>query len=264
MAMALRPRLTPKSMASRYGSQVLEPETTAESVITSFSLAGFEVAFAFPLVERFSGLTLGSRGSGITGMAGFAAPESVITSLAGFGSHRPSHWADAPQSPPLSGTRLRFRDGFRSLAGCAAATSPAVPELRLVVSSLRSRHWPCPRSLQASAGINVPDATLVGRFWVIAEGGAYFPFWSPDGRSLGFFANGKLWRTGRQSDRRFYKARFVNSMAVRFIGEDTALFGRFWLAAFGLFNTRTGRKDNTAFRSFRRTNACFDSLYAYF
>ncbi len=65
--------------------------TTAESVITSFSLAGFEVAFAFPLVERFSGLglQLGSRGSGITGMAGFAAPKSVITSLAGFGSHRP-------------------------------------------------------------------------------------------------------------------------------------------------------------------------------
>ena len=24
--------------------------------------------------------------------------------------------------------------------------------------------------------------------------GGYFPFWSPDGRSLGFFANGKLWR----------------------------------------------------------------------
>ena len=24
--------------------------------------------------------------------------------------------------------------------------------------------------------------------------GAYFPFWSPDGRSLGFFASGKLWR----------------------------------------------------------------------
>ncbi|HET7442230.1 MAG TPA: protein kinase [Terriglobales bacterium] len=24
--------------------------------------------------------------------------------------------------------------------------------------------------------------------------GAYFPFWSPDGHSLGFFANGKLWR----------------------------------------------------------------------
>src|ERR1022692_2398353 len=132
MAMALRPRLTPKSMASRYGSQVLEPETTAESVITSFSLAGFEVAFALPLVERFSRLGLGSRGSGITGMAGFAAPESVITSLAGFDSCRPSHYADVPQSPPLSDRRLRFRDGFWSLAECAAATSPAVPELRLV------------------------------------------------------------------------------------------------------------------------------------
>src|ERR1700686_1079076 len=87
--MALRPRLSPKSMASRYGSQALV--TTAESVITSFSLAGFEVAFAFPLLERFLalGLQLRSRGSGITGMADFAAPESVITSLAGFGSHRP-------------------------------------------------------------------------------------------------------------------------------------------------------------------------------
>ena len=55
------------------------------------SLAGFEVAFAFPLVERFSGLglRLGLGGSGITGIAGFATPESVITSLAGFGAHRP-------------------------------------------------------------------------------------------------------------------------------------------------------------------------------
>src|SRR5271165_5250093 len=95
--MALRPRLSPKSMASRYGSQALGLVTTVESVITSVSLAGFEVAFAFPFEERFSGLglglglqlTLGSRGSAISGMAGFAAPESVITLLAGFGSHRP-------------------------------------------------------------------------------------------------------------------------------------------------------------------------------
>jgi hypothetical protein len=87
MAMALRPRLIPKSMASRYGSQALRPETTAESVITWFSLAGFEVVFDLPLLEGFSGL--GLQASGITGMAGFAAPKSVITSLAGFGSHRP-------------------------------------------------------------------------------------------------------------------------------------------------------------------------------
>src|SRR5258708_22247264 len=86
IARALRPRLSPKSMASRYGSQALRPMTTAESVITSSSLAGFEVAFAFPLVERVSGLGmglglgLGLEGSGITVIGGSAAPESVIPS----------------------------------------------------------------------------------------------------------------------------------------------------------------------------------------
>src|SRR5262249_44323324 len=104
--MALRPTLRPNSIASRYGSQALAlglrcGETTgaearaptssrwqglrsvitAESVITS--LAGFEVAF--PLVEGFSALVLGLQlGSGITGMAGFPAPKSVLTPLAGF------------------------------------------------------------------------------------------------------------------------------------------------------------------------------------
>src|SRR5271157_3084341 len=118
MARAFRPRLSPNSMASRYGSQALarglgcgdaacprpvsgarvptlsrwdglRSAITSESVITS--LAGFEVAFAFPLLERFLGLGLGLRlgESGITGMAGFAAPESVITWLAGFGARRP-------------------------------------------------------------------------------------------------------------------------------------------------------------------------------
>jgi hypothetical protein len=106
MACAFRPRLRPNSMASRYGSQKLLDEThlglfrseplnsTPNPVITSFSLAGFEVAFAFPL-EKFSGLGLGLRGSGITGMAGFAAPKSVITSLVvghqfGYEAARPS------------------------------------------------------------------------------------------------------------------------------------------------------------------------------
>jgi hypothetical protein len=41
MAGALRPRLSPKSMASRYGSQALGPVTTAESMITSFSFGRF-------------------------------------------------------------------------------------------------------------------------------------------------------------------------------------------------------------------------------
>src|SRR6516165_12386268 len=96
MALALRPRLSPNSMASRYGSQKLVDRTLAEvsgsvalnptpnPVITPFSLAGFEVDF--PFVERFSGLGLRSA---VTGRVGFPALKSVITSLAGFGARRP-------------------------------------------------------------------------------------------------------------------------------------------------------------------------------
>src|ERR1039458_5516388 len=112
MARALRPRLSPNSMASWYGSQALArglgcgdaacpcPVSGARAPTSSRGdglrsvitwLAGLEVAFAFPLLERFSGLGLGLGlgESGITGIAGFAAPESVITSLAGFGARRP-------------------------------------------------------------------------------------------------------------------------------------------------------------------------------
>ena len=49
-------------------------------VITA--MAGFEVAVVFPCVERFSGLRL--RGPANLGMAGFAASEPVIPSMAGF------------------------------------------------------------------------------------------------------------------------------------------------------------------------------------
>jgi hypothetical protein len=45
-------------------------------------MAGFAVAVAFPLVERFSGLGLGLRGPANPGVAGFAASEPVITSMA--------------------------------------------------------------------------------------------------------------------------------------------------------------------------------------
>jgi hypothetical protein len=49
-------------------------------------MAGFELAFAFPLVERFSGLGLGLGLSGPANpaRAAFAASEPVITSMAGF------------------------------------------------------------------------------------------------------------------------------------------------------------------------------------
>ena len=64
------------------GSLPLNP--TPKSVITA--MAGFEVAVALPFVERFSGLglRLRLRGSANPKMAGFAASELVITSMAGF------------------------------------------------------------------------------------------------------------------------------------------------------------------------------------
>src|ERR1700687_4702862 len=94
MAVASRPRLRPNSMASRNGSQTLRlgfsvPSTTPNPVVTA--LAGFEVAFAFPLVERFSGLGLGlGLGLGSDVLSAWPAPNPVVTSLAGFaGPPRP-------------------------------------------------------------------------------------------------------------------------------------------------------------------------------
>jgi hypothetical protein len=54
------------------------------------ALAGFEVAFAFPFEERFSGSGLGLR---LTVLAGFAASDPVVTSfsLAGFAGGRRPH-----------------------------------------------------------------------------------------------------------------------------------------------------------------------------
>src|SRR5579885_3338062 len=96
--MAVRPRLSPSSIASRYGSQKLVDgmglgfsasealPATPNPVVTP--LAGFAVAFAFPLLERFSGLGLG-LGLGLT-VASLAASDPVVTSFAGFaGGCRP-------------------------------------------------------------------------------------------------------------------------------------------------------------------------------
>jgi hypothetical protein len=50
-------------------------------------MAGFELAVAFPFVERFSGLGLGLKlrlRLASPAMAGFAASEPVITSMAAF------------------------------------------------------------------------------------------------------------------------------------------------------------------------------------
>jgi hypothetical protein len=80
-------------MASRNGSHKLVDGTgggvwgseglnsTPNPVVTSPALAGFAaLVFAFPFVERFSGLGLG-LGLGLTVLAGFAASDPVVTSF---------------------------------------------------------------------------------------------------------------------------------------------------------------------------------------
>jgi hypothetical protein len=100
IAVASRPRLRPNSMASRNGSQALADgirlgfstsrpvDSTPNPAVTT--LAGFEVAFAFPFEERFSGLGLGL---GLTVLGGSAASDPVVTSpsLAGFAGGRRPH-----------------------------------------------------------------------------------------------------------------------------------------------------------------------------
>src|SRR5271165_1930080 len=111
--MALRPRLSPKSMASRYGSQALGLVTTVESVITSVSLAGFEVAFAFPFEERFSGLGLGwglgwGVGVGVAvdvGVEGIGNQRNGRFCRPGVGDHFVGRFWFAP--PPATGRTHR-------------------------------------------------------------------------------------------------------------------------------------------------------------
>ena len=81
--------------SSRNGSQALADgirlefstskpvDCTPNPVVTALALAGFEVAFAFSLLERFSGL-------GLIVSVGFAASDPVVTSfsLAGFAGGR--------------------------------------------------------------------------------------------------------------------------------------------------------------------------------
>src|SRR5439155_1368985 len=97
MACAFRPRLRPNSMASRYGSQKLVDEThlglfrseplnsTPNPVITSFSLAGFQVI----LIGRFwviaevsrSQSTLPMHWTRLTRLGSFIGTSSPQTSL---------------------------------------------------------------------------------------------------------------------------------------------------------------------------------------
>src|ERR1700733_14035190 len=185
--MALRPWLRPSSIASRNGSHQLMDGTdwgdscsesinsTPNPVVTAFSLAGFAVlAFAFPFVERFSGL-------GLTVLAGFCRVRpgghpifvgrfcrrspSPRTRRAHFDPGRfqvgsgglPTHpglLLDAPQGPfqPAQGYDLLFFASLKTLLIPTKATA------------LRRNQRP--RASFPLAGFEV---TLIGRFWVTPE-----------------------------------------------------------------------------------------------
>ena len=72
---------------------------TPKPVITA--LAGFEIAFAFPFVERFSGLGLGLTADRV---AGFAASDPVITLVGRF---------CLPSRPHLPGGHTPIPAAFR-------------------------------------------------------------------------------------------------------------------------------------------------------
>ena len=202
MACAFRPRLSPKSMASRYSSQVLvrglgcgdaacprpvsggtAPPSSRwdglRSVITSgsviASLAGFEVAFAFPLVERFSGLGLGL---GFPATAGFAGPESVITSLAGFGARRPQPLGGRTAIPAAFRYALAVSRRMRVACWICRSDHPSRPRAKTCCffSSFKTLAMPMeatspPRVSMSQTPLSLAgfQVILIGRFWVIAE-----------------------------------------------------------------------------------------------
>src|SRR5260370_9368192 len=134
--MELRPWLRPSSIASRNGSHKLVDGTglrglrcealnsTPNPVVTAFSLAGFAVlAFAFPLVERFSGLGLGL---GLTVGVGFVASDPVVTSFsrAGFAAGRPP---PAPRGPPPSSRPSTHAPGLSPRPPCSRPARSHAP-----------------------------------------------------------------------------------------------------------------------------------------
>src|SRR5450759_4450012 len=131
---------------------------TSESVITS--LAGFEVAFAFPLLERFSGLGLGE--SGITAMA--AAPESVITSLAGFGARRPHPLGGRTAIPAVF--RYALAVSRRILVACWIRRSDHPSRPRAKTCCFFSSFKTLAMSTEATSlrRSQCPDMATVGRF----------------------------------------------------------------------------------------------------
>jgi Tol biopolymer transport system component len=129
-----------------------------------------------------------------------AQPRAAITSYATTGS-----WRDAWLAWGVCTVAVLVAVGF-GFVHLREAAPPVAPEMRLEIST--------PPTPDATAFALSPDGTQVvsvatidgvSRLWLrqlsaatgevlIGTEGALYPFWSPDGRSIGFFALGKLKR----------------------------------------------------------------------
>src|ERR1700722_2384939 len=184
--MALRPRLSPCSIASRNGSQALTDgmglgvssagslKCTPNPVVTP--LAAFEVpVFAFTLLGGFSGLWL-------TAMAVFTAPDPVVTwvgSLAAFAGGRRPHAPDGRTPIPAA---LRYLPAVsrRTPVSCSMRRKGHPSRPRAItcclLSSLKALLIPTKVTVfgrkstsQASFSLAAFQVTLIGRFWVTPE-----------------------------------------------------------------------------------------------
>src|SRR6202140_2512306 len=178
-------------MASRNGSQALAErirlgfstsrpvDSTPNPVVTSLALAGFEVAFAFPFEERFSGLGLGL---GLIVSVGFAASDPVVTSfsLAGFAGGRRPH---APGGRTAIPAAFRYAPAVsrRTPVSCSMRRSghPSRPRaitccffasLKTLLISTKAICLTPKSTSRASFSLAGFQVTLIGRFWVTPGG----------------------------------------------------------------------------------------------
>src|SRR5450759_5942119 len=176
--MALRPRESPSSMASRCtaheladcsGADASAAGATPKSVVTAMAGFAWVGSAPTPVATSTVAAPMGPPASGWASRTSAdvanSAPESVITPLAGFAgggpasapvavadgrsptgslagladTHAPISLATVRRPQPLSDRRPPFPGGRPWSSQCAAATIPAAPARLRVVSFARSR-----------------------------------------------------------------------------------------------------------------------------
>ena len=144
-------------------------------------------------------------------------------------------------------SRWRERTAWLTLVAAAGASALLIPSLRKPSPSVEVRfETSYPRDVQADFAqlamspdgtqlVAAPSAANPGRLWLRPWGdttgrtlpgteGALLPFWSPDGRSIGFFAEGKLKRFDVESEATRIVADAPVGRGGAWLGDGTILF----------------------------------------